>query len=77
MALRRQLERLLDVGQMRNVEIQVLPLDREDNAGLGGPFQIAAVPGTIHVHDSKNKQGPQLAFGLRQWAVCVSYAADH
>ncbi|WP_371101756.1 helix-turn-helix domain-containing protein [Streptomyces sp. PU_AKi4] len=40
MVLCRQLERLLDVGQRRNVEIQVLPLDREDNAGLGGPFHL-------------------------------------
>ncbi|WP_153544199.1 helix-turn-helix domain-containing protein [Streptomyces sp. RB17] len=40
MVMRRQLERLLEVGQMRNVEIQVLPLDREDNAGLGGPFHL-------------------------------------
>ncbi|MFE9612984.1 helix-turn-helix domain-containing protein [Streptomyces sp. NPDC006012] len=40
MVLRRQLERLLEIGQMRNVEIQVLPLDREDNAGLGGPFHL-------------------------------------
>ncbi|MPY39663.1 helix-turn-helix domain-containing protein [Streptomyces phyllanthi] len=40
MVLRRQLERLLDIGHMRNVEIQVLPLDREDNAGLGGPFHL-------------------------------------
>ncbi|MFF4396527.1 helix-turn-helix transcriptional regulator [Streptomyces sp. NPDC001480] len=40
MVLRRQLERLLDIGQRRNVEIQVLPMDREDNAGLGGPFHL-------------------------------------
>ncbi|MFI2378778.1 Scr1 family TA system antitoxin-like transcriptional regulator [Streptomyces sp. NPDC018964] len=40
MVLRRQLERLLEIGQKRNVEIQVLPLDREDNAGLGGPFHL-------------------------------------
>ncbi|MEW2300989.1 helix-turn-helix transcriptional regulator [Streptomyces sp. NPDC006655] len=40
MVLRQQLERLLEVGQMRNVEIQVLPLDREDNAGLDGPFHL-------------------------------------
>jgi transcriptional regulator with XRE-family HTH domain len=40
MVMRRQLERLLEVGRMRNVEIQVLPLDREDNAGLGGPFHL-------------------------------------
>jgi transcriptional regulator with XRE-family HTH domain len=40
MVLRRQLERLLEIGQMRNVEIQVLPLDCEDNAGLDGHFHL-------------------------------------
>ncbi|MFF5531956.1 helix-turn-helix domain-containing protein [Streptomyces cinerochromogenes] len=40
MVLRRQLERLLEVGQMRNVEIQVLPMDSEENAGLDGPFHL-------------------------------------
>ncbi|GGR18205.1 helix-turn-helix domain-containing protein [Streptomyces griseomycini] len=40
MVLRRQLERLLEVGQMRNVEFQVLPLDSEDNGGLDGPFHL-------------------------------------
>ncbi|MCL6297423.1 helix-turn-helix domain-containing protein [Streptomyces kronopolitis] len=40
MVLRRQLERLLEVGQLRNVEIQVMPTDREDHAGLGGRIQV-------------------------------------
>jgi transcriptional regulator with XRE-family HTH domain len=40
MVLHQQLERLLEIGQMRNVEIQVLPMDHEDNAGLGGPFHL-------------------------------------
>ncbi|GAA3503846.1 helix-turn-helix transcriptional regulator [Streptomyces prasinosporus] len=40
MVLRRQLERLLEIGQMRNVEIQVLTLDSEDNCGLDGPFHL-------------------------------------
>ncbi|WP_330478022.1 helix-turn-helix domain-containing protein [Streptomyces platensis] len=40
MVLRSQLERLLEVGQLSNVSIQVLPLSREDNAGLEGPFQL-------------------------------------
>ncbi|KND33072.1 DNA-binding protein [Streptomyces acidiscabies] len=40
MALRRQLEHLLKVGQRRNVEIQMMPTDREDHAGLGGSFQL-------------------------------------
>ncbi|MFF0780897.1 helix-turn-helix domain-containing protein [Streptomyces sp. NPDC003720] len=38
--LREQLEQLLLVGQNRNVEIQVMPTDREDHAGLGGPFNL-------------------------------------
>ncbi|MFJ9466211.1 helix-turn-helix domain-containing protein [Streptomyces caniferus] len=40
MVLRRQLERMLDVGQLRNVEIQVMPTDREDHAGMGGRIQL-------------------------------------
>lgn len=40
MVLRRQLERLLTVGRMRNVEIQVMPTDREEHAGMGGPLQL-------------------------------------
>ncbi|MBM9619683.1 helix-turn-helix transcriptional regulator [Streptomyces zhihengii] len=37
---RRQLERLLEVGGLRHVEIQVMPTDRADHAGMAGPFQL-------------------------------------
>ncbi|MFF2460654.1 helix-turn-helix domain-containing protein [Streptomyces mirabilis] len=37
---RGQLEQILLIGQKRNVEIQVMPLDREDNAGVDGPFTV-------------------------------------
>lgn len=40
MVLRRQLERLLEVGQWRNVDLQVLPLDREENSGTDGSFRL-------------------------------------
>lgn len=40
MVMRRQLERLLEIGRFRNVDLQVLPLDREDNAGLAGSFRL-------------------------------------
>lgn len=40
MVLRRQLERLLEIGHLRNVEIQVMPTDREDHAGMGGQLQV-------------------------------------
>ncbi|MGV9557474.1 helix-turn-helix domain-containing protein [Streptomyces sp. NPDC003522] len=38
--LRGQLEHLLLVGQKRNVEIQVMPLDCEESAGVDGPFTV-------------------------------------
>nr|WP_093837267.1 helix-turn-helix transcriptional regulator [Streptomyces aidingensis] len=36
--LRGQLEHMLLIGQKRYVDIQVMPTDREDHAGLDGPF---------------------------------------
>ncbi|MFC4500213.1 MULTISPECIES: helix-turn-helix domain-containing protein [Streptomyces] len=38
--LRGQLEHLLLIGQQRNVEIQVMPTECEDNAGVNGPFTV-------------------------------------
>ncbi|WP_426403685.1 helix-turn-helix domain-containing protein [Streptomyces sp. R-07] len=38
--LRGQLEQLLLIGQLRNVELQVMPLDCEDNSGVDGPFSV-------------------------------------
>ncbi|PZG94452.1 transcriptional regulator [Streptomyces sp. NTH33] len=40
MAVRRQLEHLLEVGQLRNVEIQVMPMDREEHAGVDGGIEV-------------------------------------
>ncbi|MCU8590519.1 MULTISPECIES: helix-turn-helix domain-containing protein [Streptomyces] len=40
--LRGQLEHLLLIGQKRNVEIQVMPVDRDDNAGVNGPFTVVS-----------------------------------
>jgi transcriptional regulator with XRE-family HTH domain len=37
---RGQLEQLLLLGQKRNVELQVMPLEREDNAGVDGAFTL-------------------------------------
>jgi len=43
--LRGQLEQILLLGHKRNVEVQVMPLDREDNAGVDGPFTVTARKG--------------------------------
>ncbi|MFE9443202.1 helix-turn-helix domain-containing protein [Streptomyces sp. NPDC006602] len=38
--LRRQLEHLLVTGRLRNVELQVMPMDREEHAGLAGGIEV-------------------------------------
>ncbi|RZB17411.1 XRE family transcriptional regulator [Streptomyces sp. F001] len=40
MVLRRQLEHLLEVGQLRNVTLQIMPTDRQENAGASGLIQV-------------------------------------
>ncbi|MFB7450464.1 Scr1 family TA system antitoxin-like transcriptional regulator [Streptomyces sp. NPDC056194] len=40
MVLRRQLERLLEVGDLPNVEIQVMPTERADHPGTAGLIEI-------------------------------------
>ncbi|WP_326765933.1 DUF397 domain-containing protein [Streptomyces sp. NBC_01591] len=38
--------------------------------------EVAAAPGAVHVRDSKDAQGPRLAFGPNAWAGFVSYATE-
>ncbi|WP_260333716.1 helix-turn-helix domain-containing protein [Streptomyces beigongshangae] len=45
MVLRRQLERLLEVSGFRNVDLQVLPLGRDENSGLAGSFRLLRLKG--------------------------------
>ncbi|MFI1246143.1 helix-turn-helix domain-containing protein [Streptomyces anulatus] len=40
MVLRRQLEHLLELSHLRHVEIQVMPMEAEEHAGLGGSHRI-------------------------------------
>ncbi|SCK10225.1 DUF397 domain-containing protein [Streptomyces sp. WMMB 322] len=39
--------------------------------------EVAACPGTVHVRDSKDTEGPQLALAPGAWTAFVSYAASH
>lgn len=63
---RGQLEQLLLVAEKRNVEVQVMPLSREQHAGLAGPFTLmelkdgrriayAEVQGDSRVHTERQK----------------------
>jgi hypothetical protein len=40
MVLRRQLEHLLEVGELRSVSLQVMPTDREEHAGMHGLIEM-------------------------------------
>ncbi|MFF4187907.1 DUF397 domain-containing protein [Streptomyces sp. NPDC001691] len=47
------------------------------SGGEGGEcIEIAAHPTTIHIRDSKNPQGPQLAVAPRAWAAFTAYATQ-
>ncbi|WP_149825194.1 helix-turn-helix domain-containing protein [Streptomyces tailanensis] len=45
MVLRRQLERLLEISELRHVKIQVMPTDREDHASLSGASRVLKLRG--------------------------------
>ncbi|MEU3029291.1 MULTISPECIES: DUF397 domain-containing protein [Streptomyces] len=38
--------------------------------------ELAVTPGTIHVRDSKNVEGPRLALTPAAWANFVPYASE-
>lgn len=41
----------------------------------GDCVEVAACPHTVHVRDSKDPEGPALAFPADAWASFVTYAA--
>jgi transcriptional regulator with XRE-family HTH domain len=52
MVLRRQLEQLLALGRLRHVNIQVMPTDAPEHAGLGGSLRVLKLKdGTALGHD--------------------------
>ncbi|MFI0736299.1 DUF397 domain-containing protein [Streptomyces sp. NPDC021225] len=37
--------------------------------------EVATCPDTVHIRDSKDQQGPQLAVSPAAWSAFVTYAA--
>jgi hypothetical protein len=44
-----QLAEVARLGRLRNVELQVMPLDRPEHAGMGGPFTLLTPKGKPQV----------------------------
>lgn len=38
--------------------------------------ELALTPGTVHVRDSKNTEGPSITFAPGAWAAFVPYAPE-
>ncbi|SEP84093.1 DUF397 domain-containing protein [Streptomyces radiopugnans] len=45
------------------------------SGGDGDCVEVASCPGTVHVRDSKDKDGPQLAVAPEAWSGFLAYAA--
>jgi hypothetical protein len=44
------------------------------SSASGDCVEVATCPSTIHIRDSKDKEGPQLALSPTTWADFVAYA---
>jgi hypothetical protein len=55
-----------------------LPWRKSSHSSNEGPecVEVAACPEMVHVRDSKDPEGPQLAFSAEAWAAFVAYAAE-
>ncbi|MDX3711653.1 DUF397 domain-containing protein [Streptomyces europaeiscabiei] len=42
----------------------------------GDCVEVASCPGTVHVRDSKVRQGPQLALASATWTAFLKYATQ-
>ncbi|MFE3164435.1 helix-turn-helix domain-containing protein [Streptomyces sp. NPDC059224] len=74
--LRQQLEHLLEAARLRNVELQVMPMDREEHAGVDGGIEVLksedgsavgrspAVSGGRPVSDPKQLRILELRYGI-------------
>ncbi|MEU2558961.1 DUF397 domain-containing protein [Streptomyces longispororuber] len=46
-----------------------------DSSDINDCVEIATTPTTVHIRDSKNAEGPQLAFASRAWRDFVAHAS--
>jgi hypothetical protein len=48
-----------------------------DTSNPNDCVEVATTPGTVHIRDSKNTQGPRLGFAPDTWADFVTYASGN
>jgi hypothetical protein len=45
------------------------------SSGSGDCLEVATCPETIHIRDSKNRQGPELHLSPTAWSAFLTHAA--
>ncbi|MGW1492733.1 DUF397 domain-containing protein [Streptomyces sp. NPDC002402] len=56
-------------------ELEWFKSSYSDSSSSSECVEVAAVPGAVLVRDSKNTEGPRLAFTEAQWATFVTYTS--
>lgn len=58
-------------------ELRWVKSSYSDSSNSNECVEVAATPGTVHIRDSKDADGPHLALAPTAWVGFVSYAAGH
>ncbi|MGW1806248.1 DUF397 domain-containing protein [Streptomyces sp. NPDC002078] len=61
---------------MSTTELHWFKSSYSSSSEPGDCLEVAPTPTTIHIRDSKNAEGPQLAVTPTTWAAFVTYAAE-
>lgn len=64
----------IEASTRRNGEFAWFKSSYSDGEG-GACVEVAAGPGTVHVRDSKDRQGPRLVMAPDGWKAFVSHVA--
>ncbi|MFI8961501.1 DUF397 domain-containing protein [Streptomyces sp. NPDC053493] len=60
---------------IRKPELDWFKSSYSDSGNGNDCVEVATTPGTVHVRDSKDTEGPRLAFGPGAWAGFVAHAS--
>ncbi|MET7905264.1 helix-turn-helix transcriptional regulator [Streptomyces sp. NPDC005355] len=67
-----QLDQLLRLGRLRNVELQVMPLERTEHAGMGGPFILLTPKGKPQVGYMEAQNHARLATDVEEVRILAA-----
>lgn len=57
-------------------ELEWFKSSYSDSSNINDCVEVATTPGTVHVRDSKNAQGPRLSFTPHAWASFASHTGE-